>query len=225
MSTKDSHKEPKKPEVEEILSEYFTSREDLFKRLDQETDVFREPTIRKAFLDINRADFIPADYKVESYEDYPLPIGFDQTISQPTTVAFMLELLGARPGDSVLDIGSGSGWTTALLASIVGKEGKVLGFEVIPELVMFGTENLAKYSFEYAEIRQAGKKIGASGETFDRILVNAAADSVSNELIKQLKIGGVLVMPIKDSIWRFEKKSEKDVVSKEYPGFSFVPLV
>ncbi len=209
------------------VSDFFTSREELFRHLDEESDVFREPTIRKAFTDINRADFMHPDYKVESYEDYPLPIGFNQTISQPTTVAFMLELLGAQVGETVLDVGSGSGWTTALLASIVGKTGRVLGLEVVPELVTFGQQNLAKYHFKHAEIRQAEKKLGSTKDQFDRILVNAAGKGkeASEGLLKQLKSQGVMVMPIEESIWRFEKHSDGEIESKEYPGFSFVPLM
>ena len=209
----------------DLNGEFFTSRDDLFKHLDKESGVLRNPRIREAFQEIDRANFVEPDYHVESYEDYPLPIGQGQTISQPTTVAFMLELLGAEEGDSVLDVGSGSGWTTALLASIVGKDGSVLGVEIVPELVKQGKRNLAKYKFPHASIMPAGKKHGSEADgPFDRILVNASAEELSDDLMEQLKVGGVMVMPIKESIWRFEKIAEDDIETREYPGFVFVPL-
>lgn len=89
------------------------------------TGVLRTPAIVVAFKRVDRVDFVPEVYQDEAYQDYPLSIGFGQTISQPTTVAFMMELLGPMPGNTVLDIGSGSGWTTALLASLVGNTGHV----------------------------------------------------------------------------------------------------
>src|SRR3989338_8071025 len=94
----------------------------------------KTPLIIEAFKKIDRADFVSENLRDEAYENYPLPIGFDQTISQPLTVAFMLELLQPQPGEKILDIGSGSGWTTTLLAFCVGKEGRGFGLERIPEL-------------------------------------------------------------------------------------------
>lgn len=117
--------------------------------------VLKTPDIIDAFKRIDRADFVPEKYRNEAYEDYPLPIGFGQTISQPATVAFMFELLRPKPGDIVLDIGSGSGWTVAMLASIVGNTGYVTGVEIIPELVTFGRKNLRKYPFVNASILSA----------------------------------------------------------------------
>ncbi len=117
--------------------------------------VLKTPKIIEAFKKIDRKDFVKEEFLEEAYFDTPLPIGFGQTISQPYTVAFMLELLEPKEGDTVLDIGSGSGWTTALLAYIVGNKGKVIGVERIKELVEFGKKNLAKYKFKNAHIELA----------------------------------------------------------------------
>ena len=108
----------------------------------KEKELLNSKELESAFRVIDRVDFVAEDHKVEAYEDYPLPIGFGQTISQPTTVAFMLELLDLEKGDKVLDVGSGSGWTTSLIAEIVKPQGKVWGVEIIPEMVEFGRKNL-----------------------------------------------------------------------------------
>lgn len=201
-------------------------RDDLLKRLRSDTKVLSSGEIRSVFQVIDRKDFVRSDYQVEAYEDYPLPIGEGQTISQPTTVAFMLELLDPKPGERVLDVGSGSGWTTALLAKLVGPTGKVLGVERIPALVSFGQENLKKYALENASISLAGKELGLPAEApFDKILVSAAADGVPEALVNQLKQGGIMLIPIGDSICKIAKRSDGSIETKFFPGFVFVPLV
>lgn len=185
----------------------------------------RTPALIRSFETVDRKDFVPPEEKGAAYGDYPLPIGFGQTISQPYTVAFMLELLGAGEGERVLDIGSGSGWTTALLAATVGESGRVIGLDRISELVALGNRNLAKYDFPQAEIRQAGGELGLPGEQFDRILVSASAQHFPKKLISQLAPGGVLVIPVGYSIFRVEKSAEGSAVYDEYPGFVFVPLI
>ena len=128
------------------------NKEDLIKHLKEATQVLKNPSIENAFMVIDRVDFVDEDYKVEAYEDYPLPIGNGQTISQPTTVAFMLELLDVKKGEKVLDLGSGSGYTSALIGKIVGDSGRVVGVEIITELVEKSRENLAKYTMDNVEI-------------------------------------------------------------------------
>jgi protein-L-isoaspartate(D-aspartate) O-methyltransferase len=194
----------------------------------------RTRDIINAFIKINRLDFLRKIDAQLSDSNVPIPIGYNQTISQPLTVAFMLELLEPKSGQKILDVGSGSGWTTALLSNVTGSQGRVYGLEIIPELAGFGRNNLKKYNFVKKGIAQIFCQDGYQGlprfAPFDRILVSAAAQAIPRELIKQLKAGGRLVIPIGvagtiQAIYLVEKKSEDKLLIKKYPGFIFVPMV
>lgn len=189
----------------------------------------RTPRIIDAFRKIDRADFVPEKFKADAYANVPLPIGYGQTISQPLTVAFMLELLKPEKGDKILDIGSGSGWQTALLAEITGESGNVFGVEIIKELKEFGEKNIAKYGFiakGIAKIILANGSIGLKeAAPFDKIIAGAMASIAPKTFLGQLKIGGRLVIPYAGSVWLLVKKSEEEFEECEYPGFAFVPLV
>ncbi len=190
-----------------------------------ERGTLRTEHIIEAFEAVDRADFVPESSQTQAYEDRPLHIGYQQTISQPTTVAFMLELLAPQKGDRILDIGSGSGWTTALLAHIVGNDGSVVGLERVDELVEYGRKNLERYSFSWATIERAGAELGAPKDApFDRILVSASARSFPHEVLAQVREGGVLVTPVRDAIWRVQKIEQQPVIEK-FEGFIFVPLI
>ena len=178
-----------------------------------------------ALSKMDRINFIRPEDLNRAYMDNPLSIGYGQTISQPYTVVFMLELLQPEKGNKVLDIGSGSGWTTALLAYIVQKEGSVLGMEKVSDLMKFGKSNIEKYNFTNTKIVQSGEKLGKPEEQFDRILVSAAAREIPDELVDQLKIGGRMVIPVQSSIYKVDKISEEQVEKDENYGFSFVPLI
>jgi len=182
-------------------------------------------SIIDALSKMDRINFIRPEDLNRAYMDNPLSIGYGQTISQPYTVVFMLELLQPEKGNKVLDIGSGSGWTTALLAYIVQKEGSVLGMEKASDLVKFGKSNIEKYNFTNTKIVQSGEELGKPEEQFDRILVSAAAREVPDELVDQLKIGGRMVIPVQSSIYKVDKVSEDQVEKDENYGFSFVPLI
>ncbi|MFA5776365.1 MAG: protein-L-isoaspartate O-methyltransferase [Patescibacteria group bacterium] len=186
--------------------------------------VLYTPIIIDAFKAVDRRDFVPPKALDFVYYDEALRIGYEQTISQPTTVAIMLELLQPQKGQRILDIGSGSGWTTALLSFIVGDTGSVIGLEIIPQLVKFGQKNLAKYNFLQSKIVQARKSLGLPGKLFDRILISASAKQIPDELIDQLKLGGKMVTPVEYSLMLVEKDLEGNVTQKEIPGFTFVVL-
>ena len=191
--------------------------------------ILRSPEIINAFCNIDRKNFVPDEYAESAYEDHPLPIGYNQTISQPTTVAFMLELLAVRRGDTVLDVGSGSLWQSALLAYIVGPKGHVFAIEIIPELKELGEKNIGKYGFIQSGVVTCLCMNAQNGipekAPFDRIIAAASGVAVPRAWKEQLKIGGRIVIPIKESIYLFVKKKDGKFEEREYPGFVFVPFV
>ncbi len=191
----------------------------------------KTPRITEAFRDVDRADFMPEDIKHLAGQNLAFPIGWGQTISQPLVVAFMLEKLQPRIGDKILDIGSGSGWTTALLSHIVGEKGKVIAIEIIQELKNFGEKNVSKYNFIEKGIAKFVCANGIKGfqeqAPYDKILVSASVQNhgIPQAWKDQLKTNGRIVVPIKSSIWVFIKKSEQKFEKQEYSDFAFVPLV
>lgn len=187
--------------------------------------VVKNTRIYDAFFNISREDFLPQNVRLLANADNALSIGFGQTNSQPYTVAFMLHLLKVKKEQKVLDVGSGSGWSTALLAHMVGPKGSALGVEIIPELVTFGNHNLNKYRLPWAHIYKADDDIGlVKNAPYDRILVSASAKEIPQGLIDQLDTAGIMVIPVKESIWQVTKTSA-GIQKQEYPGFLFVPLV
>ncbi len=219
----------------------FRTKEELINSL-KERGVLKTKEIIEAFLKIDRKDFVPPEFLNEAYNDYPLPIGMGQTISQPYTVAFMLELLEPKKGQKILDVGFGSGWTTCLLAEIVGETsinadetsinadtgGKIYGIEIVPEVFEFGKKNIEKYNFiEKGRVEiflGDGSKGLPDKAPFDRILVSAAAKKIPQPLIDQLKDKGILVIPDPEGIYKIKKINGK-IEREYYYGFAFVPLV
>jgi protein-L-isoaspartate(D-aspartate) O-methyltransferase len=186
-------------------------------------------SIIDAFLKVDRQNFVLPEYHDQAYNDYPLPIGYGQTISQPFTVAFMLELLSPIKGNKVLDVGFGSGWTTCLLSFIVNP-GKVYAIEIIPEIFSFGENNIKKFNLLSKGLVEVFLGDGSKGmidqSPFDRILVSAAfGHKIPSELINQLSSkGGRLVIPDNSGIWQIIKENNQ-IKKKYYPGFIFVPLI
>jgi protein-L-isoaspartate(D-aspartate) O-methyltransferase len=182
----------------------------------------------EAFAACPRKDFLPEQQHRFADADRALPIGWGQTNSQPATVRAMLSLLDVRPGHRVLDVGSGSAWTTALLARLVGGTGEVVGVEIVPELVEIGRANLARQDLPQARIEPAVPDVLGLPDLapFDRILVSAQASRFPTDLVDQLRVGGVLVVPVAG--WMHEVRrgpgdAPPEVVRRG--GYSFVPLV
>jgi protein-L-isoaspartate(D-aspartate) O-methyltransferase len=181
-----------------------------------------------ALADVPRAAFLPPDVRSRATVDAPLPIGYGATNSQPWTVQFMLELLHVPAGAKVLDVGSGSGWTTALLAHLSGPGGSVLGVEVVPELVDMGRRHLAALHQPQARIEAATPGVlGAPDRApFDRILVSADPGEIPVALEEQLVVGGRMVLPAGDVMWVVDRDADgwhREPVTGY--RFRFVPLV
>lgn len=184
------------------------------------------PDIEAAFRAVPREEFLPPEQRINSAWDAPIPIGYGQTNSQPYTVALMLEWLDVQPGDKVLDVGSGSGWTSALLAQLTGSRGHVYAVEKVPELVGFGETNCRRLNIKNVFFHKAGETLGLPKfAPYDRILVSAAAAKLPRDLLDQLKTGGRMVIPIRSSIIVIDKTGEETYEQQEKPGFAFVPLV
>ena len=199
------------------------SNEELVDALERR-GVITHSSTREAFLAVDRALFVPEDLQADAYANTPLPIGAGQTISQPLTVAIMLEELVVGKGMRVLDVGCGSGYSTALLSYLVGEEGCVVGVERLSRLVVFAKQNLLRAGVD-ARVLQAGKELGIPGKVFDRILVSAEASRVPQALIEQLVEGGLLVLPVGDSLVTARRVGDSYEVVRRLRGFRFVPLI
>ena len=189
----------------------------------------REPPPRDrvdAAMDaVDRRGFLPRVQRPWADQDRPLSIGRGQTSSQPSTVAAMLRLLRVPVGACVLDVGAGSGWTTALLARLVGPDGRVVGVERDPGIAVWGAENLARARMPWASLETARRGVlGRPGETYDRILVSAAATALPAALVDQLAARGRMVVPVRHTMTLVERGAE-GVRTTEHGSYSFVPLV
>ncbi len=149
-----------------------------------------------AFLKIPREEFIPEELEEEGYVDTPLPILRGKTISQPTTVMIMTDELELKDEDIVFEVGTGSGYQTALIAKLV-PEGKIISTEILPELVSFARENLSKAGIKNAEVHEHDGSRGFGKDMkFDKIIITAACKAFPDELLKQLKTGGIIIGPV-----------------------------
>ena len=186
----------------------------------------RDRAVLQAFSDVARHEFVPQEYQSDAYSDRPLPIGEEQTISQPYITALMLEQLRWTPGDKVLEVGTGSGYQAALLAKMGAN---VLTLERIPPLAQTATEGIERMGIRNVRVRMADGSLGWAEEApFDGILVSACAPRVPDGLVAQLAEGGRLILPIGDSL------SQRLMVIESHQGRTqervicgclFVPLV
>lgn len=188
----------------------------------------KNPLVLSAFKSIDRADFVPTEKRLEAYQNYPLPIGHGQTISQPYTVAFMMELLDPKPEQKILEVGSGSGWQTAMLAHIVGPKGKIYAMEIVQELKKVGEANVARYpnlAKRVTFFAQSAESGLLEHAPFDRIIAAASLKEIQEVWKKQLTIGGKMVFPLRESIYVLTKESDIVFKKEVFPGFVFVPFI
>ena len=156
----------------------------------------KSPAIKEAFLLVKREHFLPAHFAQHSYADEAVRIGSWQTISQPTTIAHMLELLDLKKGMKVLEVGSGSGYMIALLSHIAGKDGKIYGIEFLPELKEKAEKNLKKEKISNYELKKGdGSQGWKENAPFERIIVSCACPFIPKSLFDQLLEGGKIVAP------------------------------
>lgn len=184
--------------------------------------------IEDALRSVKRENFVPDAMKYLAYRDTPLYIGSNQTISQPSTVVAMTEALDVKEGQNILEIGTGSGWQSAILGKLVGEKGTVYSIEIIDELVKFAKENLEKVGIKNVKLLKGDGSLGLKKYApYDRIVVTAGCPEIPKDMISQLKTDGILVVPVGNLYLQkmyVVKKMKKGIEKKSIGSFMFVPL-
>ncbi len=182
-----------------------------------------------AFAKVKRENFISEKLKDYAYEDAPLPLVRGKTISQPTTVMIMTSALEINQGDKIFEVGTGSGYQSALLASLIGNSGRIITTEVVPELVEFSKANFKKSEIKNVEAYECDGSKGMKNEApFDKIIITAACKDFPQPLIDQLNVGGLIIAPVgnKDEQTMIRgRKLENGRLELEFLGpFLFTPM-
>ena len=187
--------------------------------------IIKDKKLIKAFQDTPREKFIDKSFLDEAYGDYPLPIGYGQTISQPTTVMIMINALELKPTDKVLEVGAGSGYCAAIMAKLAKK---VITTEIIPELAEFAKKNIEKNKIKNVTVVEYDGSQGYKKESpYNKIMITAACPSIPEPLVKQLKNNGIILAPVggffdQRMIKGIKIKGKLETHSLGY--FRFVPL-
>ena len=186
----------------------------------------KDDRVLAAMARVPRQAFVPVDERGDAYEDGPLPIGFDQTISQPYIVAFMTEQLRLKPGDRLLEIGTGSGYQAAVLAELVAD---VYTVEIVEPLAKTAEATLQRLGYKNVHLKVGDGYLGWPEEgPFDAIIVTCAPDKVPPPLVDQIKDGGRMVIPVGErfaqQLYLLEKKNGQLKESATLP-VRFVPML
>ena len=203
--------------------------ETLRKRMVQEQLIprgIKDPRVLNAFYKIERHKFIPENLRNTAYADFPLPIGESQTISQPYIVALMTECLGLTGKEKVLEIGTGSGYQTAILAELAGEVYSIERFESLAERAQ---TILCDLGYKNIKIKVGDGTMGwEEARPFDRIIITAASPKVPLPLIDQLTDNGKLILPLGESfsqVLTLVEKKDGKLKSIDVCGCVFVPLI
>jgi len=184
-----------------IMQEFSRQRKELVQGMLQR-GALKSKNVKQAFLSVKREEFFPQELLRNAYVDSAFPIGYGQTISQPSTIGIMLELLEVRKGQKVLEIGAGCGYVLALLSELVGKKGSVFGVDLVEELAGLSAKNLANAGYGNIAVRHGdGRQSWLKEAPFDRILVSAACNEIPAELVEQLAAAFTKVLLPRDSLF------------------------
>lgn len=184
----------------------------------------KDAKVIAAMKTVPRHLFVPAELRGNAYEDRPLSIGWEQTISQPYIVAFMTEQLGVKPGDRVLEIGTGSGYQAAVLAQIADS---VFTIEIIPELAQKAQETLRELNYKNIIVRNGDGYHGWKEKApFDAIIVTAAPPKIPPLLLEQLQNGGKMILPVGEYVQELVvvHKTERGMEMQNVLPVRFVPM-
>lgn len=186
-----------------------------------------DPRVLKAMKAVPRHEYVPDKHKHQAYRNRPLPIGYGQTISQPAIVALMTNLLELEASDKALEVGTGSGYQAAVLAELVDQ---VFSMEIVPELAERAAGDLKRTGYDNVTTRQGDGYYGWEEQApFDAIIVTAAADHIPPRLLKQLKPGGRMVIPVGSRFMvqhlvLVKKTEDSDILTEQLLPVQFVPL-
>lgn len=184
--------------------------------------------VMAAIKQVSRHEFLPANYRYLAYDNGPAPIGSGQTISQPYIVALMSDLLGTKPTDTILEIGTGSGYQASILSKLVKQ---VYSLEIIEELSTQARRRLKKLGYTNVTVRTGDGSFGwPEHAPYDGIIVTAAAADIPLPLVEQLRPGARLVIPVGlpysyQELMVIEKQADGKIEARNILGVSFVPLV
>jgi len=199
---------------------------DLVKHLEKK-GLLKTPVIREALLAVDRKNFVAPGEEEYAYADSALLLADGQTISQPSTVVFMLELLNVQKGNAILDVGAGSGWVSCLMGHLTGESGKIYAYEVNQTVGALGYASVVANGCKNVEYLVAdASKEWQKYAPYDRIYSGAAFDRIPEDLKRLLAVGGILVAPTQDGyINKITRKRDTEYEVEEFYGFLFVPFV
>jgi len=208
----------------------FDEKKKLLVRRLEDAGVVSSAAVRKALTKVAREDFVMAEHRASAYDDNPLPIPAEATISAPHMHAMYLSAAGLKPGQDVLEVGFGSGILLAYAKEMVGTKGKVVGVEISPDVYIFGKRNLERAGYDKKVRLVLGDVSSVAGkERFDRIFVSATAPEVPKPLLALLKPDGMLITPVGDAygdqhLVAVLKTKAGKLLTRQLGSVAFVPL-